>query len=240
MLNTHGFRLTLLAAALSMSTGVGCGDSEEEPSSEVTYESVLADCERLQRDSYDECTLDMRSIASLRDVREVCASSCSSLDGFTVNFNEELTNLKFLRGFRGEISASALIQENAKLTSLEGMEGFTEIYWLHILVNKQLTSLTALSNVENVDDLYVKDNTKLDSFNGLESLGEVNTLRIISNEGLTDIRALANLRRVKRAVHIEDNPNLDRCHIEAVLENVELPSDPTAIEIKGNGDGSCE
>jgi len=96
------------------------------------------------------------------------------LDSLTVSDNDALTNLNGLQDLVNIGGATPPMTPDTKLLSIDG--------------NPSLSSLAALSNLENIwGNLVIRDNDVLSSTSGLSSLERVQTIEITDNETLEDI-----------------------------------------------------
>ncbi|GEM_PF-2465297 len=102
------------------------------------------------------------------------------------------------------------------------------------------TDVSDYSPLEGVDvtnaDLFFKSNsglTALPEFDGAPS-----QISLYFNENLTDISALRSLDRIKNGITIRRNPSLSKCHIEDVLDDVQIGDDAKVV-VEGNKSEPC-
>lgn len=121
------------------------------------------------------------------------------------------------------------------VTSLQGLEGVTEMAWIQLLDNAELQDLSGLSNLEYVEALLVISPSPDQGLRGLEKLRSVGKLEVpIRHE--SDLRALSNLEDVRGDLSFTvATPEL-WCSAQEFLTKVEVEgmiyvNDPWELEL---------
>ena len=120
-----------------------------------------------------------------------------------------LVNLRGLQGLTS-VGGWVFINQNAALTSLEGLNNLASLWGLTISDNESLTGLEGLEGLTSVGrNLTIGGNTALTSLEGLNSLTTVGGLLTITrSEALTSLEGLNNLAIVGGLVTITRNEAL--------------------------------
>jgi hypothetical protein len=176
-------------------------------------------CDSLQGDLWIEDTTDVVDLEVLTDLTNMING------GLTISNNEELTSVRGLRNMRGVVLTGYVwIQSNAKLGSLDGLEGIIEIGSsqgdsLYISSNAALISISGLGGVRGVlpGALKVMGNSALVSLKGLEGVtgfsgyeGVGYSIYIEGNTALRSVAALNNAQGdLPGALVVWDNPLLE-------------------------------
>ena len=105
--------------------------------------------------------------------------------------------------------------------------------------NPVLREVGDMPLAREMSSLRVLNNDSLETFGSLESLEEMHILHFADNPNLTSLPDLSSLRRVEFVVVFRNNPKLQLCEVEALLEQLEeAPQNPSIIE--GLSDEPCD
>ena len=139
--------------------------------------------------------------------------------GLSIDNNLALQSLYGLRNLRGTIDGRLLVQGNAELGDLSGLEGVVGIAGdLFLAGNPQLTSLLGLKGLLQVGSITVMSNNALLSLDGLENIGTITSvdsgrgasLYIESNAALRSIAGLSGINGdLRGAMAVWSNPRLE-------------------------------
>lgn len=169
------------------------------------------------------------NLASLRSLRIGFASSVSP-------------SLVSLQGMPHVTSVSDVIIKAPALTNLKGLENVKHIDILDINDNAELTSLQGLEGLDSIAyHLLIRWNPKLNSLNGLQNLKIIGgDLGIWQNPSLVSMDSLKNLVSIGalhegEGMNIFNNGLLPFCSIESVCAYIQQM--PGASFISGNAPG---
>ena len=223
--------VVVLASALLLSCG---SDAPAEPESPVPE-----DCARMEVTTFEQCTEFSVNYRSPESLEAWCDSRCDKVQGAVGSWVYGVTEPRELRGL---VEANGInFDDMHDMESLQGLEDLEVVNkTLYLRQNPKLENLHALRSLrrvgtEDVGQLDIVDNDSLETLQGLESLQEARVVVIEANDRLRSIEALENLQRIQ-TLHVTGNPNLPRCQIERLVEQLQ----PDYVRIRGNGTGSCE
>ncbi|WP_164017430.1 DUF7151 family protein [Pyxidicoccus trucidator] len=132
-----------------------------------------------------------------------------------------------------------LIQNNPKLTSVEGLPLLRHVKRLFIGDNPLLTGLTGFARLLSLKELDLRQNDALVSLADLKVLRELESLFILRSPELTRL-GMDELARVTSLFHVMDNPKLPTC-LASTLASAVYHGLPAGRVITGNDDGAtCE
>ena len=129
---------------------------------------------------------------------------------------DEITDLSSLSTLE-EINGALNIFSNKMLTSLNGLEGITQVYSLAIAQNLSLISISGLSNLEiisgsgapnNGNDgpgIHIWENDAITTLDGLEKITIIGSLEISKNPSLISIQGLKNINSSFDGIDLYDN-----------------------------------
>lgn len=144
-------------------------------------------------------------------------NTLQKVSSFTITNLSSLTNLD---GLQNLSSTGAIhISETQKLENIQALSGITsELMFLHINGNTNLTSLEGLENIPFAQQVEIKNNNALPNLKGLEGLQEVHDLLVWSNDAIISFDGL----KFKKAeeVSIWQNRNLTSISELNSLENL--------------------
>lgn len=110
--------------------------------------------------------------------------------------NDNLESLSDM-GVTGNGPVRLMVERNPKLTILGSFKMrpllTEEDYQVIIFMNPELNSVSPLSNLTSMNNLYLFDNDGLENLAGLSNLRRVNDLTIVANDGLTNLQGLEQL-----------------------------------------------
>lgn len=157
-----------------------------------------------------------QSITSLEPLHTI-----QKVSSFTITNLSTLTSLDGLHNLRS--SGTVHISETAKLENIEALSGITsQVMFLHILDNDNLTSLAGLENLPFAQQVEIKNNTSLLNLKGLEGLQEIHDLILSGNNAITSLDGL-NIKDAEE-LSIWQNPNLASISALTTLEHVVILS----------------
>lgn len=162
--------------------------------------------------------------------------------------NPELVQLDDLVNL-GQMSALVLI-DNDGLVELLDLGSFESsfICSLRLEGNDGLLSLSALKDVEQINNLVLVGNDSLISLSGLSGLRQVgfdvvaNQLEISDNQALQDIESLMGITEMNARLVVENNPLLPSCDVKDVVDALEQNTEWTAegnVSEEGNLADEC-
>lgn len=236
----------LLILAMALLLMAACGPDGEDDSPDGHWLDDF-DCERLERETFEDCTYEEGMSLNGRflnheDFRAqlgpFCASPCNKSDGISVDTGgSSITDVAPLRGIReitggleltggglaslAGIGDLAVVQKNFRMYGTSNIQGLQE-----------LGSLTTVGGA-----FQVSEAAGLQTLDGLENLKSANHIGITYNPELESIEALESLETA-RTVLIANNPKLPTCEAEDLVDRLGLSSDEYSI--RGNGTGSCD
>ncbi len=152
--------------------------------------------------------------------------------------SHNLTNLTGLNNLQS-VAFSLDIQNNNSLTSLEGLDGLTNVGTLRITNNDNLESFNGLNNLTTVSSqLQIISNNSISSFQGFDNLESAYTIYIENNASLINFSGLNNLTNIGYSIYIAICNSLESLHglesltsIKSVsLNNNNQLSDINALE----------
>ncbi len=160
-----------------------------------------------------------------------CFELLGPLNNGLINFNNN-PDLTEITGFPNlEIADWLLLVNNPLLADISGFSGLKQVVTQLNLDNLGITDVSGLASLETVTDfLLVIDNSVLQSLNGLDNFTLTGNLWIENNINLTDISSISGLD-VSTSIDIEDNSQLDFCHIQSVCDHIDNGG---TISISGN------
>lgn len=136
-------------------------------------------------------------------------------DGLSISNNDVLTDLT---GLSSLDKSDVYINENDNLSSLEGLNSATTLYYLGITDNDNLLSLDGLENITGIGRLVIRDNELLNNMDGIADA-------TIALSGSID------------GIDINNNPSLAVCHVESVCNYLNGP--PGWMDNIGNNLPGC-
>lgn len=137
--------------------------------------------------------------------------SLTSMDGLRIVENPALSNSSFAPLAFVESIDVLHIRSSDFFVDLSFLPSLDEIsHTLYFENNSNLVSLP-VTPVTDLVFLTIINNSNLTSLNGLETLLAVNHLEIDANSSLTDISSLTNLTNVWASLTITNNTSLDFC-----------------------------
>ena len=169
-------------------------------------------------------TLGITSNPALESVEGLDA--LERVEDLTVRDNRSLRSLSALQS--ATVSRDLAIHDNPKLTRLPDLEFERTEDVEHtrkgvsVRNNSQLEDISGLDGLETTRSVAVVGNGSLSSLEGLEDLQAVDSLYVIENDTLASLDALENLTRVVSKLDIEDNPELDPCAIDSLLDRLAM------------------
>jgi hypothetical protein len=205
--------------------------------------------------------LEIRDIGAVRDLR--------SFRGISVEETLFIRGNEYLQSTEGitlKDDARLSLKDNSSLRELEGMSSVKNLQSLTFEGNNELTSLGSLQNLARVggdessvlwfwqtsiqdfsalDGIEIKEgtnvlfqtNAQLTTLPQLE--GKAAYVTLTNNKRLTDVSGLLGLDKLYQ-VDVGNNPNLPRCHVEEVVDQLEFYEESNRpIIIQGNGSGDC-
>ncbi|GMN07750.1 hypothetical protein MTsPCn5_31390 [Croceitalea sp. MTPC5] len=160
----------------------------------------------------------------------------NGIDGtLIINSSESedaITDLSNLKGLT-EIKGSLFIEENEKLTNLNGLENLSSAGALIIRRNRGLLSINGLQNLQKltaeaadfeesapITGIYILSNLSLSNLTGLENITELTDLVIAENFALEDFEGLSNLTTIHNTLSILFNHSLNNLAGLESIENV--------------------
>lgn len=179
----------------------------------------------------------LKNILGLDQIKEM-----SSLHLLNSPLLTEVSIFRKLENIAIMLVSNTGLQDLANFNSLEkvlGHIGFHE--------NKNLISLSGLGKLTNIDkQLVVAENENLQNLDGLSNLvsfginnSDGNFLTVRDNASLTSITSLANTFGSLETISIENNPELNICHLPIICTHI-LEGKETTIENNGPGCSSIK
>lgn len=199
------------------------------------------------------------SMVSVGHLSFLSSSPIEDLRGFeslqmaqSINI-ELLFALRSLRGLGNLRKLIFLRIQNTNLTSLEGLENLESAYSIEIEGNPSLQTTRGLGRLQLIsvsgfgfiedppqEHLVIRDNPQLQEVAGFDALEEISgDFLVQGNTSLTIIEP-PPLTRVGGDLHVQDNPELDACTAEALLNLPELEVGGTATQTGNLDTGLCE
>ena len=133
--------------------------------------------------------------------------------GLAIAHNDNITSLNAFRSLK-QAGTTLYIQDNDRLKNLDGLQNieFYRMFYFQIALNDSLTSLFGLEGFSELSmnpsgRLHIHRNDQLASLQGLESLRSVQEISIKDNLVLSDISALEKVENVS-LLEISSCPNL--------------------------------
>jgi len=124
---------------------------------------------------------------TLVDLSDLAGNAPSWITGsLIVQQNAELTSVEGLAGL-AEVSNTLVVMENAKLTNLGGLETMDGVGSMVISGNEALSSVAGLTNA-HVNSIVVSNNAVLENVDGLGYLQGANSVTIVNSPALTEVR----------------------------------------------------
>lgn len=149
--------------------------------------------------------------------------------------NNQLTTLTGLSSLTsvGRGGGSLLINDNPILTNIASLSAVTYIgRMLQIANNAKLTTLTGVEKLTTLTDLSIQNNTSLTSIAGLSAVTRIiRTLQIANNTVLPNLTGLEKLTSVGVSVEINDNASLTSLGGLSALTQLEFSG---VLQISGN------
>ena len=158
----------------------------------------------------DPCEVDV-TVNSAKSIQDLAGVSCART---MYVMNSTLTTLEGLEHFTKLTSLivgytpqlSFDVVGNPVLQSLKGLEGLSQVEFIHIEGDPKLTDLSGLSGLtKNMGKLEIVDNDSLASLEGLNNLSEAGDVAITGNKLLTDLKGLRGLTHLNSLV-LENEP----------------------------------
>ncbi|RVU45709.1 hypothetical protein EA187_08050 [Lujinxingia sediminis] len=162
-----------------------------------------------------ENNFSLNAIDAFGSLREVNHLKLSSMDG--IDSIQAFDHLEYLG------PADDLGDDNLGFF-LDGMNGITHLEGLH--------------KVREAGFVVIRYNKNLESIDIMESVEEVRSLAIVHNPKVASLGEWPNLRRVHQGIQIEGAPNLRRCEVEALIDQLE--ERPPTVELSGLSDAPCD
>lgn len=151
-------------------------------------------------------------------------SSIETISGYLlIDNNDDLSNLTGFENLN-EIAGRLIVRGNAILNSLSGLQNLTSVGgFLTISNNDKLVDLSGLENLTSITSLSIGDNKILENITALQNVNTINNgqLGISSNPSLTSLSGIENINDVGRLV-IHSNAKITICHFDNIclaLEN---------------------
>ncbi|WP_158542616.1 hypothetical protein [Lujinxingia litoralis] len=156
----------------------------------------------------------LKTIEGFGALKEVNYLELEQMDG--IDTIQAFDNLEFM-GPAGDFSDSFgfFLTSMDGIIHLEGLHKVREAGIVAIQYNENLESIDIMDSVEEIRSLSIRDNPKL------SSLGE-----------------WPNLRRAHWGIEVHDTPNLRRCEVEALIDQLE--ERPENVELSGLSDAPCD
>ena len=157
----------------------------------------------------------LKTIDGFGSLREVNHLKLSSMDG--IDSIQAFDNLEYLG------PADDLGDYNLGFF-LDGMNGITHLEGLH--------------KVREAGFVVIRNNKNLETIDIMESVEEVRSLAIVHSPKVASLGEWPNLRRVHQGIQIEGAPNLRRCEVEALIDQLE--ERPPTVQLSGLSDAPCD
>ncbi len=160
------------------------------------------------------CTPDSITLSSQSQVEEFQAihGPCDTITGVLTISGGDISDLSPLSGIvTADFGSSILIQNNANLTSLDGLSGLVSARWVEIANNPALASISGLSGLESLGGpLFITGNPELADVAGLEGVSNLfqGALILWDNQTLDDLSGLSGLTNIAASLVIENNDAL--------------------------------
>lgn len=155
-------------------------------------------------------------------------ASCTHIKGDITISGTDITDLSPLKNVEN-IDGKLVIQGNASLASLSGLEKLTTVKNLFILSNGSLTDLTGLDGLTSISGTsQIQFLNALTSLKGLDKLATANSLTISSNPLLKSLSGLGALTTITDILSITSNAGL------LSLEGLGSLSSAKRINVGGN------
>jgi hypothetical protein len=139
------------------------------------------------------------------------AQECTPAD-ITLSSQSEVDDFQANHGHCGRVTGELRI-EGPDIVSLAGLSDLQQVQKLYITNNTVLTSLQGLSKLDSAGSVYIAYNESLVSLAGLEGLVELGYLTVRGNSALRTLHGLSGLTRV--------GANLFEISGNAALENLD-------------------
>ena len=156
-----------------------------------------------------------------------------------LKWNPELRSIEALSGIE-ELEFFSILG-NPKLESLRGLHnlrylGGDEMTRIHNNDSlRDMSGLEGLVRADGVIELLYNDN--LASTRGLDRLEHIHALLVRSNASFTELDEGLGSLETAYGLLFRDNPKLEQCEIDRLLEHVEVMDD---VLVSGNATSSCE
>ncbi|MDW3194227.1 MAG: hypothetical protein R8G66_17770 [Cytophagales bacterium] len=152
--------------------------------------------------------------------------SLTSLQGFpklrSVGNRMYLNDNPVLKEF-GESSllsiASIIIEDNPELINLQGLESLASVEEISLL-GPGITDFSGLSNIDRLQELFIRNNPNFNSFAGLDGLVQVDRIFASDNVALTSLEGLNGLEQVNVSIELYGNSQLsDFCAVSPLFSD---------------------
>lgn len=233
-------RISFLLVASLIFVGA-CGDGSKGDG------IVVENCERLEREEFDDCTVEGVQDPSENGPRaegmnDFCASPCNSVELLNLGY-KDYRNLSFMRGTE-ELVRGLALRNNPHLENFEGMEDLVvsgEEGNHFIEENPELKNFKGLESLQELRDGATINGNGLESMDGLESLEVIEgRLQMQGNDDLTSLRGLESLERIGTDLDIRYNESLPECEVDWLSERVEVEGKVRAESNGPSGDEHCD
>ena len=187
----------------------------------LVYCSAISDITPIQ-DLKHLTQLGLPQLTDSKELQELRNSgSLDTIERFSVDSNERLTNVDALRGLKQLRSVNFFICK--KLENIDGLEGTTGLEEFGVK-NSPLKTLRGLRNHNNLRTIWISSCEQLNDISGISDAARLEELFIGECQALTDISALKNLRNLERLKFFNCNklPNLKGCEGLGNLKRLEL------------------
>ena len=172
-------------------------------------------------------------------------TSMQDMDDFFIEDNEELLSIDGLGNLR-EISIfqledndkleqispmeeirriSRLDIHSSSLSSLDFVNGISQILSIILEFNPNLLELTEFEDLKSLWTLRVRHNNSLAKINGLSKITSLSNFTIENNSALESIASLSNVTAISNDIYVEGNPNL----LELQLPSLKSVTNFTAL-----------
>lgn len=218
----------------------------------ASYGGSLDGLEALE--AVDALTIESSDVATLAPLGGLRRIGGTGLRGRGTLRLRNNPNLVDLAGLGGLVEVLALdIQENAALTSLDGLSVPAQLESVSLVNHPQLADVTALQPLQLAEAIVIEAARSLQSLGGLSSLREVRTLSLVDLPALRDLAlpvvsvnvlyldgvglgtldGLSAITRIESAV-IQNNPNLvevDRLGSLEALDELSVLGNPSLVQL---------
>ncbi|MFK7981728.1 MAG: hypothetical protein AB8G86_17235, partial [Saprospiraceae bacterium] len=130
------------------------------------------------------------------------------------------------------------IPGSSNISSLSNLNQLKEVNGAINIINTELENLTGLENLAEVGSLIISENNKLIDFVGLNNLRTTENLAIFKNPRITNLNQLQNLRIISEQLTIGNNDNLSTIAslaniTNSTLDQIRIVNNPSLISLDG-------